>query len=141
VTGQGEKAGFELHPRLAADTEAIGGLGLSRLLLMNDRRFPWVILVPERASASEIHDLSAGDRAVLVEEIARTGATLEKLFAPDKINVGAIGNIVPQLHVHVVARHMGDAAWPAPVWGFGAPEPYPADLLNETVRRIAAALD
>ena len=108
---------------------------------MNDRRFPWVLLVPARTGAREIHDLGEGDRAVLVEEISRTGAALQKLFTPDKINVGAIGNIVPQLHVHVVARHLGDAAWPAPVWGFGTSEPYPADVLKETVRRIGGALD
>jgi len=136
-----ENTGFELHPRLAADTQPVRALGLSRLLLMNDRRFPWVILVPERTGVREIHELSQGDRAVLMEEIARTGTALQELFSPDKINVGAIGNIVPQLHVHVVARQVGDAAWPGPVWGHGAPEPYAADRLRETVRRIGAALD
>jgi diadenosine tetraphosphate (Ap4A) HIT family hydrolase len=141
VTHQRQNPDFELHPRLADDTTPIRRLGLSRLLLMNDRRFPWVLLVPARTGACEIHDLGEGDRAVLVEEISRTGAALQKLFTPDKINVGAIGNIVPQLHVHVVARHVGDAAWPAPVWGFGTPEPYPADVLKEIVRRIGGALN
>ncbi|MDH3242233.1 MAG: HIT family protein [Alphaproteobacteria bacterium] len=141
MTGQDGNAAFELHPRLAADTEAVRGLGLSRLLLMNDRRFPWVILVPERAGTREIHHLGEADRAVLMEEIARVGAALQDLFTPDKINVGAIGNIVPQLHVHVVARRVGDAAWPGPVWGAGTAEPYAAGTLAETVRRIAAALD
>jgi diadenosine tetraphosphate (Ap4A) HIT family hydrolase len=141
LTGNSEKAGFELHPRLAADTAPIRSLRLCRILLMNDRRFPWVILVPERAGAREIHDLNAADQSALMGEIARAGAVLQDLFKAHKINVGAIGNIVPQLHVHVVARQEDDAAWPAPVWGFGTPEPYPADALQETIRRIGAAFD
>jgi diadenosine tetraphosphate (Ap4A) HIT family hydrolase len=140
MTGGAEEAGFVLHPRLEADTRAIGRLGLSRALLMNDARFPWVILVPERPGITEIHHLPADDQAVLMTEIARTGAALEELYAPDKINVGALGNLVPQLHVHVVARRSGDAAWPGPVWGCGVPEPYDPRGLAQSLARIGAAL-
>ncbi len=132
---------FELDPVLARDTELIGGLGLSRALLMNDARFPWVILVPEIAGLSELTDLSAADRSRLMEEVAAVSAALTALYAPDKINVGALGNIVRQLHVHVVARRDGDAAWPGPVWGHGAPHAYEAQALAATVAKIAAALD
>jgi diadenosine tetraphosphate (Ap4A) HIT family hydrolase len=107
---------------------------------MNDRRFPWLILVPEREAVREIHELSPADRAVLIEEIARAGEVLDRLFHPDKLNVGALGNVVPQLHVHVVARTMGDSAWPGPVWGSGAAVPYSQDELEEVRERLAAAL-
>lgn len=115
---------FSLHPRLAADTLVLGSLTLSRILLMNDARYPWLILVPAVADARELHDLEAGDRILLMEEIAGASRRLSDQYAPDKINVGAIGNIVPQLHVHVVARREGDPAWPAPVWGVGTAKPY-----------------
>ena len=131
---------FELDPRLDQDTEAITRLGLSIALLMNDARSPWVILVPEKPGLSELHDLTAADRAVLMEEIARAGAALAQLFSPEKINVGALGNLVPQLHVHVVARNSGDAAWPGPVWGCGEPVPYEAAALAAMKKSIGAAL-
>ncbi|MDX1486195.1 MAG: HIT family protein [Alphaproteobacteria bacterium] len=118
----------------------IGRLGLSRALLMNDSRFPWVILVPERAGLAELHDLGPAEQALLMAEISRTGAVLADLFDADKINVGALGNIVAQLHVHVVARFAGDAAWPGPVWGCGEPVAYGAKDLAERVQRISAAL-
>ncbi len=140
MTGGAKQTGFVLHPRLEADTRAIRRLGLSRALLMNDARFPWVILVPERAGITEVHRLPAGDQAALMTEIARVSAALEELYAPDKINVGALGNLVPQLHVHVVARRVGDAAWPGPVWGCGTAEPYGARELAETLARIGGAL-
>ncbi|HEX6899705.1 MAG TPA: HIT family protein [Thermoanaerobaculia bacterium] len=131
---------FALHPTLARDTVEIARLPLCRVLLMNDRRFPWLILVPEREAAREIHGLPPEDRARLVEEIAAAGETLERLFRPDKLNVGALGNIVPQLHVHVVARFASDAAWPGPVWGSGAAAPYTQDELEELRGRLASAL-
>ncbi|HEY3566402.1 MAG TPA: HIT family protein [Thermoanaerobaculia bacterium] len=131
---------FTLHPTLARDTVEVTRLSLCRALLMNDRRFPWLILVPEREAVREIHQLSPADRAALVEEIARASEALERLFQPDKLNVGALGNIVPQLHVHVVARAAGDPAWPGPVWGSGAAAPYAERELAEIRERLAAAL-
>jgi diadenosine tetraphosphate (Ap4A) HIT family hydrolase len=130
---------FALHPRLAQDTVEVARLSLCRVLVMKDRRFPWLILVPERESVREIHELAPADRAALVEEIARAGEVLTLLFQPDKLNVGALGNLVPQLHVHVVARRATDPAWPGPVWGSGAAVPYPESELEELRERLAAA--
>jgi diadenosine tetraphosphate (Ap4A) HIT family hydrolase len=131
---------FSLHPTLARDTVEVARLPLCRVLLMNDRRFPWLILVPEREDAREIVDLAPADRAVLIEEIAQSSAVLQSLFQPDKLNVGALGNVVPQLHVHVIARFATDPAWPGPVWGSGAPQPYQKDEIEEIKGRMAAAL-
>lgn len=125
---------FELHPRLAADTLAVGRLPLCRLQLMNDARYPWLILVPERAGLREIHQLPPAERAQLIEEISACSQALEAVSRADKINVGALGNLVPQLHVHVIARRTGDAAWPGPVWGQGAAEPW-----DETARSTLLA--
>ena len=132
---------FQLHPRLDRDTVTVATLELSRVLLMNDQRFPWTILVPERLDVSEIHDLGGDDRVVLIEEIARVSDTLMTLFKPRKINVGALGNMVPQLHIHVVARSPGDVAWPGPVWGCGEAVVYGADALTEMVERLGRALE
>lgn len=131
---------FVLDPRLAADTLMVGDLPLSRVLLMNDSRFPWLILVPRRGGLSELHDLSPHERAALIEEAALAGEKLKSLTIATKINTGALGNIVPQLHIHVVARLKGDAAWPGPVWGVGKAEPYPPEAAKEQVRALAAAL-
>lgn len=131
---------FTFHPTLTRDTVEVTRLPLCRALLMNDRRFPWLILVPEREAVREIHELSPADRATLIEEIARASEALERLFHPDKVNVGALGNIVPQLHVHVVARATGDPAWPGPVWGSGAAVSYAESELAEIRARLAAAL-
>jgi diadenosine tetraphosphate (Ap4A) HIT family hydrolase len=130
---------FALHPTLARDTVEVARLPLCRLLLMNDRRFPWLILVPERESLREIHDLPPADRSTLIEEIVHAGQVLVRLFHPDKLNTSALGNLVPQLHVHVVARFATDAAWPGPVWGSGAAVLYPASGLEEMRGRIAKA--
>jgi diadenosine tetraphosphate (Ap4A) HIT family hydrolase len=130
---------FDLHPTLARDTVEVVRLPLCRVLLMKDRRFPWLILVPEREPAREIHELNPADRAELVEEIARAGEVLTRLFRPDKLNVGALGNLVPQLHVHVVARFAADPAWPGPVWGSGATLPYIGSEVEELRDRLAAA--
>jgi diadenosine tetraphosphate (Ap4A) HIT family hydrolase len=132
-------APFALHPTLARDTVEVARLPLCRLLLMDDRRFPWLILVPEREAAREIHDLAPADRAELVEEIARASEALTRLFRPDKVNVGALGNVVPQLHVHVVARFAADSAWPGPVWGSGVAVPYGESELAAAKERLAAA--
>jgi diadenosine tetraphosphate (Ap4A) HIT family hydrolase len=110
---------FALDARLAADTVAVASLPLCELRLLDDRRFPWAVLIPRRPGAVEIVDLDAADRAALIEEIARVSAAMREAFACDKLNVGALGNVVAQLHVHVVARRRTDAAWPGPVWGTG----------------------
>jgi len=110
---------FALDPRLVADTHAIGELPLCDLLLMDDARFPWLILVPRIAGARELIDLDEGDQRSLLAEIAAVGRALEALVHPDKLNIAALGNVVPQLHVHLIARFTDDAAWPKPVWGQG----------------------
>ena len=116
--------GFVLHEQLQADTLPVGRLSLSRLRLMNDATYPWLILVPERTAVSELFDLDATDRAALIEEVALVSRALTAMLQPDKLNVAAIGNIVPQLHVHLVARFRSDPVWPAPVWGRTPPHPY-----------------
>lgn len=115
---------FQLHPRLADDTQVVGELPLCRLLLMNDRRFPWCVLVPRQASLRELYDLSADDLTRLMTEVVTVSRALETHCRAFKINVGALGNLVPQLHVHVVGRREGDDAWPGPVWGHGQALPY-----------------
>lgn len=115
---------FVLHPRLAADTRAVADLPLCRVLLMNDSRFPWLILVPRRMGAREIVDLAGEDRRQLADETDAAARALRGECPTDKLNIAAIGNIVEQLHVHVVARRQGDAAWPGVVWGHGAAAPY-----------------
>jgi diadenosine tetraphosphate (Ap4A) HIT family hydrolase len=131
---------FILHDRLAADTVGLGDAPLSAVRLMNDRRYPWLILVPRRAGLREIHELAAADRALLIEEIALAGQGLQAAAGAAKINVGALGNLVPQLHVHVVARSPGDPAWPGPIWGHGRPEPYDAPDLAAECARLQQAL-
>ena len=126
--------GFALDPRLESDTVEVTRLPLSVVRLMNDRRFPWLILVPARPGAIEIVDLAPADRAQLVEEIAIASAALRDLFRAAKLNVAALGNVVPQLHVHVIARFETDEAWPKPVWGT-TPERYHFDELE---RRLAS---
>jgi diadenosine tetraphosphate (Ap4A) HIT family hydrolase len=111
--------GFVLDPRLAGDTCAVTSLPLCDVLLMNDARYPWLILVPRRAGPVEIADLHNDEQAVLWQEMNRAAAALRAVAPCDKLNLGALGNIVRQLHVHVVARVEGDAAWPGPVWGHG----------------------
>lgn len=118
------ESAFSLHPRLAADTLPIGELALCQVLLMNDARFPWIILVPRRPALREIIDLAPEDQATLLAEITAVSRVLQRLIEPQKLNVAAIGNVVAQLHVHVVARFEDDTAWPAPVWGHGVREPY-----------------
>ena len=129
---------FTLHPRLAADTLLVGALPLCRVLLMNDAAYPWLILVPRRAAIREVHELDAEDRRRLIEEIAAASRVLAGLPAVEKINVAALGNIVPQLHVHVLARRTDDAAWPQPVWGRGPARPYDADAAAALVTRLRA---
>lgn len=133
-------AEFELHPRLAADTIFVEDWPLSRVLLLNDARYPWLTLVPRRADAVELHDLAPADRTILMEEIARAGAGLKALTGAAKINTGALGNIVPQLHIHVVARAPGDPAWPGPVWGHSPAEPYAPAEREQMLARLRGRL-
>jgi diadenosine tetraphosphate (Ap4A) HIT family hydrolase len=126
---------FALHPRLAADTFTLGDLPLCRLLLMNDAHYPWFILVPRREGAREVYLLDEADQAALWRESARLSSALVTAFGGDKLNVAALGNVVPQLHVHHVVRYATDPAWPAPVWGRQPPRPY-ADAEREA--RVAA---
>jgi len=130
---------FNLHPRLAADTEPVTRLALCRVLLMKDARVPWLILVPERADVTELHRLAPVEQALLMEEIAAASRVLERLYRPDKLNVGALGNQVPQLHVHVIGRYRSDAAWPGPIWGSGPAVPYAEDALQPELERLRAA--
>jgi diadenosine tetraphosphate (Ap4A) HIT family hydrolase len=131
---------FVLHERLVSDTFVVGDWSLTRVLLMNDARFPWLILVPRRADVAELFDLQSADQATLWDEISRASKALKLLVAADKINLGALGNLVPQLHVHVVARRRYDLAWPGPVWGHGKSEPYTEAARVERLRELAATL-
>jgi diadenosine tetraphosphate (Ap4A) HIT family hydrolase len=131
--------GFALDPRLAADTVAVAALPLCAVRLMNDRRFPWIILVPQRPGAREILDLDAADRSRLIEEIAIASAALRDECRPLKLNVAALGNVVAQLHVHVVARFADDDAWPKPIWGTPA-VPYDVEALERRVEAIRGRL-
>jgi diadenosine tetraphosphate (Ap4A) HIT family hydrolase len=128
---------FVLDPRLAADTLPLGDLSLSTILLMNDARFPWFILVPRRVDMSELTDLAPDDAVTLMAEIRLATKVMLGLAKPDKVNVGALGNVVPQLHVHVVGRFLSDPAWPGPVWGSGAAKPYPAHAADALADRAA----
>jgi diadenosine tetraphosphate (Ap4A) HIT family hydrolase len=108
---------FILHPQLERDTVRIGDLALSRVLLMNDANYPWLILVPRREEVIEFIELAEDERTQLMQEIAKVSEALKALTECEKLNVAAIGNVVPQLHVHIVARRHSDRAWPKPVWG------------------------
>ena len=114
------EAAWSLHPQLQADTSTIGDLPLSRVLAIDDADYPWLVVVPRRAGAVELADLG-GDAAILMGEIVQVSALLKNVTHCDKINVGAIGNVVPQLHVHIVARRRNDPLWPKPVWGIAQP--------------------
>jgi predicted alpha/beta hydrolase family esterase/diadenosine tetraphosphate (Ap4A) HIT family hydrolase len=129
-------APFALDARLAADTFRLGESELSLLLLMNERRYPWLILVPKRSGVNELFELSVVERAKLLEESCAVAQLLEREFAADKINVAALGNVVRQLHVHQVARFSGDPAWPGPVWGHSPRQAYGTDELARMRERL-----
>jgi diadenosine tetraphosphate (Ap4A) HIT family hydrolase len=133
-------APFALDPRLDGDTLALLDLELCAVRLMNDRQFPWLVLVPRRPDLRELHDLAPTDRVLLFDEIARATHALEEIHKPDKLNVAALGNVVAQLHVHVIARFRGDRAWPRPVWGVAEPVPYTADEADRVRARLRVAL-
>ena len=132
---------FQLHPQLEADTVLVGRFPLSLLLLSKDANYPWCILVPQRAAMEEIYQLDTVDQQQLLQESSCLAEILAEVFAADKINVATIGNMVPQLHMHHVARFKTDAAWPKPVWGAVEAIAYQEDMLAHRVERIAAALE
>lgn len=132
--------GFALDPVLLRDTIGLGDLPLSRVLLLNDARYTWLTLVPRRAGITEIIDLEPADRTQLFTEILIASEVLKAEARPDKLNIGALGNMVRQLHVHIIARFVSDPAWPGPVWGHSPATPYPAHLAGITADRLGQAL-
>ena len=131
---------WHLHQQLGEDTHPVAAWPLSELRLMDDAHHPWLILVPRVADAVEIVDLDPEQQQQLMHEIADASRLLQSQFRPHKINVAALGNLVPQLHVHVIARFQEDIAWPKPVWGMAAAQPYPPEALIERIGRLRAAL-
>ena len=131
---------FALHPQLAADTHPVVDLTLCRLLLMDDATYPWLILVPARAQYRDLHDLPSDDDAVVMAEIRQASQALQALYNPDKLNVAALGNQVPQLHIHVIARSEGDPAWPGPVWGKTARQPYEPTARDAAIGQLRDAI-
>lgn len=131
---------FAPDPRLAADTHRVGDLALSRVLLFDDARFPWLVLVPRRDGLRDLIDLSRDDQHALLDEVDRCARVLHALEHPDKLNVAALGNVVAQLHVHVIARRTTDAAWPQPVWNIGTRERYAQDALQRRLAALRTAL-
>ena len=121
----------ELHPLLQQDCIAIGKLELCHILLMNDANYPWFILVPDREGISEIFELSEADQQLLLLESSRLGQFLVERFKADKLNVAALGNVVPQLHVHHIVRYKNDISWPKPVWGQAPAQPYVQEKIDE----------
>lgn len=132
---------FALDERLAADSVAVTGLPLCSVRLMDDSRYPWLLLVPRVAGAVEILDLEETDQRRLYDEVLRCARALQAVVRPDKLNIAALGNQVPQLHLHVVARFRSDDAWPRPVWGVHPAEPYAADARHRLVAELAAAIE
>ncbi|MCX8995617.1 HIT family protein [Rhizobiaceae bacterium BDR2-2] len=131
---------FLLDERLARDSDCLSKLGLCQLRLMKDSRWPWLVLVPQRSGVSEIFELTPLDQAVLTFEINTVAVALQKITGATKINVGALGNVVRQLHVHVIARKEGDPNWPGPVWGHGSAEPWDEAARQAFVDRLNGAL-
>ncbi|MHB8763831.1 MAG: HIT domain-containing protein [Deferrisomatales bacterium] len=131
---------FTLHPRLEADTRPLGRLALCRVLWMNDAAYPWLVLVPERDGVTELHDLAPDDQAALMREVVLASRAMKEAFGAHKVNVGALGNLVPQLHVHVVARFHTDPAWPGPVWGHAPARPYGPGEAEAAAARVRPLL-
>lgn len=131
---------FILHSKLAADTFEVLSLEVSQLLLMNDARYPWLILVPQVSGMRNLHNLSTKQYQAVTQEIVQVSEVVESLAQAHKMNVGALGNMVPQLHIHIIARQTNDAAWPAPVWGVGEAQPYSQDAAKTLIQQIASKL-
>jgi diadenosine tetraphosphate (Ap4A) HIT family hydrolase len=128
---------FTLHERLSADTFFVWDGVLSSVLLMNNTFFPWLILVPRVEEAHELIDLNDHDRHILMDEIAFASRAMQHIFTPDKLNVAALGNQVPMLHVHIIARYKTDAAWPNPVWGAGGTDGVAYDDPSHIIQSVA----
>ncbi|MBY6186397.1 HIT domain-containing protein [Marinobacter hydrocarbonoclasticus] len=122
---------FTLHPRLDADTVLLGTLPLSQVRLHRDGRYPWLLLIPMRPDLTEIHQLNEADQTQLMKESCQVAALMERNLSPDSMNVGALGNVVAQLHLHHVARFEGDDAWPGPIWGALPASPYSDEALEQ----------
>jgi len=131
---------FELDGRIARDSDLIATLDLCQLRIQNDSRWPWLVMVPQRADMTEIFELSEADQAHLSAEVNQVSAALKATTGATKINVGALGNIVRQLHVHVIARFEGDANWPGPIWGYGSAEPYDGEKMQALMNRLMEKL-
>lgn len=131
---------FQLDERLVRDSVLVTRLGLCELRLQNDSRWPWLVLVPQRDDVSELFDLTPLDQAVLTFETNLVASALKQVTQATKINVGALGNIVRQLHVHIIARNEGDTCWPGPVWGHGTATPYGAVEQKSLIQKISGAL-
>lgn len=132
--------GWHLHPQLAEDTHPVARFALSDLQLMDDANHPWLILVPRVENAVEWVDLDEAQQAELTREISRASRLLKSVFEPHKLNVAALGNMVPQLHIHVIARFREDIAWPRPVWGMATAQPYSPEALVRRIERLRTAL-
>jgi len=130
---------FVLHPRLAADTTFVTDWALCRVLLMNDARYPWLVLVPREPRKSEYHDLNNSEAGVVMDEIRRASVGLKLVTGCARTNIGILGNLVPQLHIHVVARNAGDPAWPGPVWGHSPAVPYEPSVREALIARLLNA--
>jgi diadenosine tetraphosphate (Ap4A) HIT family hydrolase len=128
--------GWSLHSQLKKDTIDIGDLPLCRVLVIKDAQYPWLLLVPRRSGANEIIDLDEVAQAQLMTEIARVGRALKEITQCDKLNIAALGNVVPQLHVHVIARRVSDAAWPRPVWGVMPPLAHDAEEVQNFISAL-----
>ena len=133
-------ATFQLHPRLREDCITIGRFDLCQLLMMNDSQYPWFILVPEKAGIKEIYQLSKSERHILTEESSYVAENLATLYKADKINIAAIGNLVPQLHIHHIVRYQTDKAWPAPIWGKFVAVAYTQQQIANTIVRVKEQL-
>ncbi|MDY0251138.1 MAG: HIT domain-containing protein [Pseudomonas sp.] len=131
---------FEMDERLLKDTVVLGDFTLCRVLLMNDSRYPWLILVPRCSAVSEVFELTAAQQQQLWQETSSVGQVLKDVFQADKINIATLGNVVKQLHMHVVVRMQEDAAWPAPVWGNGEARPYAEAVIAQVRMRLQVAL-
>jgi len=129
-----------IHTQLLKDCLPLGRFTLSHLLLMRDANYPWCILVPDRDGISEIHQLSEADQQQLLRESSLLSIAMESAFRPDKLNIAALGNVVPQLHLHHIARYHTDAAWPAPVWGRVPAKPYLDYELEAVVNSVTPLL-
>jgi len=132
--------GWSLHPQLAQDTVPLGDLPLARALLTNDANYPWLILVPRLPGLVELIDLEENAQVQLLGEIAATARALKSITQCDKLNIAALGNQVPQLHVHIIARRHNDAAWPKPVWGVKPPLPYEQEKLRAFLKSLQQSL-